>query len=268
MELLSAFQSKKKKLEPAPGVLIGTCAVGHSLLEPYRYKMESFLPGAETLVVFAVAHSNTALQTENIQIKQYDTLYTYRMAGDLSHQLCREIEAEGYQAVAVPVYLPIDMLGEGKGMRGEICWRRAGVAADLGHFGKNGLLITPEYGPRVRLGGVLTDYPLSLADGKELHGGGVEKCEDCTACLKACPAGALEEGTINKKKCGDVVFEYGLRRFAGLLGELRTAGEEEVEEKLKSPDIRELWQNFMTGGYYYCWACQSSCPVGGEQAGA
>jgi hypothetical protein len=24
----------------------------------------------------------------------------------------------------------------------------------------------------------------------------------------------------------------------------------------------DLWQNFMTGNYYYCFACQAACPVG------
>jgi len=262
MELLSAFTPGQTKWKPAAGIMFGSCAVEHPLLESYRDKMESLLPGAETLVVFAVAHSHSALAAKNNQIKQYDTLFTYRKAGDLSHQLCREIEAEGRRAVAVPVYLPMDMLGDGKGMRGEICWRRAGVACGLGYFGKNRLLITPEHGPRVRLGGVLTDYPLPLSGEAGEQGGGPENCGECTVCLESCPAGALEEGSINKKKCGDVVFEYGLRRFAGFLEELCTAGEAELQEKLKSPDLRELWQNFMTGGYYYCWECQSSCPVG------
>lgn len=255
-------KSKEKKIKPSTGVLMGTCSVDHSLLENYRENMKSILPEASTLVVLAVAHSTSSLDTNNIQIKQYDTLYAYDKAGELTHYLSREIEDEGYKAVAVPVYLPMDMLGEGKGMRGEICWRRAGTAAGLGYFGKNGLLITEEYGPRVRLGGLLTNYPLELSNDTEDHGGGPEKCGECNICLEECPAGALEEASINKKLCGDNVFEYGLRRFASFLGEISTGTEEEVKEKIKSPELRELWQNFMTGCYYYCWTCQSSCPVG------
>ncbi len=26
----------------------------------------------------------------------------------------------------------------------------------------------------------------------------------------------------------------------------------------------DLWQNFMSGNYYYCFACQAVCPVGSD----
>ncbi len=262
MELLSWLKTGSSKTSPGPGILMGTCSPEHSLLQDYKENMHSILPNAKSLIVVVMAHSTAALDTENVQIKQYDTMYAYDKAVELTHFLSREIESEGYKAVSVPVYLPMDMLGEGKGMRGEICWRRAGVAAGLGFFGKNGLLITEEYGPRVRLGGVLTDFPLNKSYDNESHGGGPEKCGNCNICLEKCPVNALEEASINKKICGDNLFEYGLRRYANFLGELSSADDNKIKEKIKSPELRELWQNFMTGCYYYCWKCQSSCPVG------
>jgi hypothetical protein len=27
--------------------------------------------------------------------------------------------------------------------------------------------------------------------------------------------------------------------------------------------LREMWQTFMTGNYYYCFKCQSQCPAEG-----
>jgi hypothetical protein len=33
-------------------------------------------------------------------------------------------------------------------------------------------------------------------------------------------------------------------------------------ELLSSQVSLDLWQNFMTGTYYYCFACQAVCPVG------
>ncbi len=258
MELLQSILQGERKL--GPGVFAGVCSVDHPLLEHYREKMESMLPEARYLVVFAAAHSRGTLNSGNNPVQQYDTLYAYRYAGDLSHRLSREIEDEGFLGVTVPVYMPMDMLGEGKGMRGEICWRRAGVAAGLGFYGKNGLLITEEFGPLVRLGGVLTNYPLEkqVAEKVQLE----SKCGSCTLCLDSCPAGALEPYKINKKKCGDRVFTYGLRGFAAFLDEAIKAEDDKRQEILKSPALRELWQNFMTGSYYYCWACQTSCPWG------
>jgi epoxyqueuosine reductase QueG len=257
MELLQAILKGERKLHS--GVFAGVCSVYHPLLEGYRKKMEAMLPQGRYLVVFAAAHSRGTLNSGNNPVQQYDTLYTYNKAGELSHQLSREIEDEGYLGVTVPVYLPMDMLGEGKGMRGEICWRRAGVAAGLGFYGKNGLLITREFGPLVRLGGVLTDYPLDKHVAEKVM---ESECGACTVCLDSCPAGALEPYKIDKKKCGDRVFTYGLRGFSSFLDELLTAQDSERQEVLKSPAIRELWQNFMTGGYYYCWVCQTSCPFG------
>ncbi len=258
MELLEKILQGERKL--GPGMIAGVCAADHPLLEGYREKMRSMLPEGRFLVVFAVAHSRGTLHSGNNPVQQYDTLYAYRHAGDLSHRLSREIEDEGYLGVSVPVYMPMDMLGEGKGMRGEICWRRAGVAAGLGFYGKNGLLITGEFGPLVRLGGVLTNFPLEkqVAADVALE----SKCEACTICLDSCPAGALEPYKIDKKKCGNRVFTYGLRGFSAFLEEVITADEAGRQEALRGPALRELWQNFMTGGYYYCWACQTSCPWG------
>lgn len=35
------------------------------------------------------------------------------------------------------------------------------IKAGLGEYGRHGLLITPEYGPRVRIGKIFTDMPLA-----------------------------------------------------------------------------------------------------------
>jgi len=259
MELLQSILSGEKKL--GPGVLAGVCSADHPLLESYREKMEAMLPGVpKYLAVFAVAHSRGTLNSGNNPVQQYDTLYSYRQAGDLSHRLTREIEDGGYLGVTVPVYMPMDMLGEGKGMRGEICWRRAGVAAGLGFYGNNGLLITEEFGPLVRLGGVLTNYPLQDLVATDVSQ--KSRCGSCTLCLDSCPPGALEPFRINKKKCGDHVFTYGLRGFSSFMEEAMEAEGAKRQEILRGPAMRELWQNFMTGGYYYCWTCQTSCPWG------
>lgn len=63
-------------------------------------------------------------------------------------------------------------------------------------IGKNGLLITRPYGPRVRLSAVLTEAPLA---GDEHIAADV--CGDCDNCYKVCPSGALkapsEDGKVN-----------------------------------------------------------------------
>ncbi len=66
------------------------------------------------------------------------------------------------------------------------------IDAGLGELGRLGLLITPKYGPRVRLAKVITDMPL-LPDPR-LSFGVVEFCETCKLCADNCPSGAITKG--------------------------------------------------------------------------
>jgi epoxyqueuosine reductase len=73
------------------------------------------------------------------------------------------------------------------------------IDAGLGELGRNGLLITPQYGPRVRLCKILTDLP--LAPDKPLTFGVKEFCTKCKACAKSCEAGAI---SLNDEPSFDV----------------------------------------------------------------
>lgn len=63
------------------------------------------------------------------------------------------------------------------------------IAAGLGELGRNGSLLTPDYGPRVRLGMVSTILPLE--PGTPLNTGLATFCKHCRRCLDTCPAGAI-----------------------------------------------------------------------------
>ena len=63
----------------------------------------------------------------------------------------------------------------------------AAVNAGLGWIGKNDVLITDKYGPRLRLAAVLVDYDLPF--GSPVTN---SRCPvDCLDCVKACPCHAL-----------------------------------------------------------------------------
>jgi epoxyqueuosine reductase len=63
------------------------------------------------------------------------------------------------------------------------------IDAGLGELGRNGLLITPQYGPCVRLCKVFTDLPLEA--GKPIEFGVTDFCRRCGKCAEACEAGAI-----------------------------------------------------------------------------
>lgn len=64
--------------------------------------------------------------------------------------------------------------------------KTAATCAGLGWIGKCALLATPEYGPRIKLGTVLTKASFSTAEPIVK-----DKCGECTLCIEACPYGAI-----------------------------------------------------------------------------
>ncbi|MEE8448828.1 MAG: reductive dehalogenase [Thermodesulfobacteriota bacterium] len=71
------------------------------------------------------------------------------------------------------------------------------IDAGLGELGRNGLLITPSFGPRVRICKVITDLPLVPDPPCEF---GVEDfCQKCKKCAEHCPSQAIlaEERTAS-----------------------------------------------------------------------
>ena len=66
------------------------------------------------------------------------------------------------------------------------------VAAGLGELGRHGMLITPEYGPRVRLVKVFTE--LELKPDKPKAFGAWEFCKRCKRCADSCPSQAIPTG--------------------------------------------------------------------------
>jgi len=66
------------------------------------------------------------------------------------------------------------------------------IDAGLGEIGRNGLLITPKYGPRVRIAKVITDMP--LVSDTPINFGVSDFCKECKLCADQCPSSALSKG--------------------------------------------------------------------------
>jgi len=103
--------------------------------------------------------------------------------GVIAHAVIQSLGRRGHQAVLSPY--------------SGIYTKDAAALAHLGHIGKNNLLITPQYGPRVRLRAVVTDASLHAQVQKPQ-----DHCTDCPRyCRSACPAQAFGSGTYDKSRC-------------------------------------------------------------------
>ena len=102
----------------------------------------------------------------------------------------------------------------------------AGALAGLGEIGRNNLLLSDEFGARVRLRAFVTDAALDRTSSKTRG-----FCEDCDRlCWQACPANAFGGGCYSRKTC------------------------EEYSERHK--------EAVTDNSYFYCRECELSCPVG------
>jgi len=72
------------------------------------------------------------------------------------------------------------------------------IQAGLGEYARNQLVITPEFGPRVRFSKIFTSMPLAHDRPRPV---GVRKvCDSCTRCADACPAKALPHGPPDQRE--------------------------------------------------------------------
>jgi epoxyqueuosine reductase QueG len=104
-------------------------------------------------------------------------------------------EAQGFEAVPLFAY---DCAGQPVGVpvapgkpapNVMLKYRILAQAAGLGETGLHGLFLTPEFGPRQRFALLLTDAELE-ADAPFQP----RLCDDCGACVAACPLDALDAG--------------------------------------------------------------------------
>lgn len=140
-----------------------------------------------------------------------------RLLDDIAFRIVQRLQDDGYSALPIPASQVLDR----ENWRGAISHKAVARVAGLGWQGKNLLLITPQYGSRVRLVTVLTDAPLS-ADAPVKN-----RCGSCTRCQDACPVGAIK-GVATKDYYRDrdeaMFFDRCARKLAGEFAVLPNIG--------------------------------------------
>jgi reductive dehalogenase len=134
--------------------------------------------GLNKVIVMAIEMDEEAIATAPAQPAAAAVAVTYSKMAFVIACLGEFIRNLGYRAVqcgndtAISIPLAVD--------------------AGIGALGRNGLLITPEYGPRVRICKVYTDLPL-ISDNPNLNFiKKVDKtCKNCFKCAEACETEAI-----------------------------------------------------------------------------
>ena len=80
--------------------------------------------------------------------------------------------------------------------------------AGLGELGRMGLLMTPDHGPRVRIGVVTTDLPLKIDKKTDDHTM-IDFCDWCMKCADTCPSQAISS---EKRKYIDGVLRWQINQ--------------------------------------------------------
>jgi ferredoxin len=120
--------------------------------------------------------------------------------------------------------------------------KTAAVRCGLGCQGKNTLLITPNYGPRIRLISVLTTAKLDVDNPFK-----DDLCGACEKCITACPTQALEPYTIKINRC----LTYAAEK----------PQDQDVPEDVRKKE-KKLVPRPTSNSYIECSTCIDVCPIG------
>jgi epoxyqueuosine reductase len=155
-----------------------------------------------------------------------------------------------------PSYFPLKILTlelisflETKGYRAtlphSLSYKRLAQLAGFGNYGKNALIINPEFGPWIRLSAILTNAEMTPDRPFEEN-----ICGDCEECVKACPVGALAPYKVDDAKC---LVGVHLSRNKG---------------SKNGKNLSKYEPSLTRNSHLMCMECQKACPHGREKRGS
>ncbi len=144
-------------------------------------------PGHKFAVVLAFKMDHARVNTAPEPPSGIEVLRAYWRLGQIVIRVAELIRYLGYSARA---HHPRSFIGQPP----TILHTAAAFEAGLGEVGRMGLLITEEYGPRVRVATVTTE--LALPQNKPIIFGIEKYCESCRVCRDACEGEAIPDEKV------------------------------------------------------------------------
>lgn len=154
-------------------------------------------PTAKSALVVALAHkANDPKMDWWIVYEHERESRGYQILQDVLNHVSVWVEKEfNFASHLLPYHLE----------KGGIFYKDAGVLAGFGCIGKNNLLVTPEFGPRVRVSALLFDEALPPT-GPVIY----DPCNGCDEpCRQACPRNAFRKAVHSPVEMGMITLPGG-----------------------------------------------------------
>lgn len=179
---IEAEQGLIQELE-AEAFRLGAASIGYTKL-PRRWVFQDKAVMYDNAIVVSMEMDAEGINSAPSVACMRTVMETYRDLGRINNSLALFLRERGYGAHA------------GHPLNGLALYPPLAQMAGLGWMGLNGLIITPEHGPRVRLAAVFTSIQnLPFNEGND-HSWVREYCEKCRICHRECPPDAFYDNPI------------------------------------------------------------------------
>ena len=176
--------------------LFGVTSVDRLDGAPKGHRPRDVLPNAKSVIVLAIKMLDAQTDILPVGEDSMDVSPRQDMFRGHSNFISQELDRIGYSVArflerkGFKAYHQMASTGgvDQRYLMGLLSLKHIAVQAGLGEFGRNGLLITPEFGPRVRLTAVVTDA--EVESDNSLSKDFCSSCKDL--CVLSCPSKALE----------------------------------------------------------------------------
>lgn len=177
------LDEKTRKLFYSHDALDGKAVEFEDVDEPAETDKKRVIPHkARWAIVYTIRMSQPAMATSPHPISQAAVGMGYSEGALVANRLQEFLRTLGYHCMAES-----NLLGSLANSGG------FGVLAGVGELSRLNRVITPEYGPLVRVFKVVTDLP--MAPTKPIDAGIFRFCHTCKKCAEACPSNCLSTET-------------------------------------------------------------------------
>jgi len=154
-----------KELE-SEALNLGASSIGYTKL-PTRWVFQDKAVVYDNAIVLSMEMDKEGIDSAPSIACMKTVMETYRDLGRINNRLAAFLRERGFGAHA------------GHPLNGLALYTPLAQMAGLGWIGLNGIIVTPEHGPRVRLAAVFTSIENLPYSGKNDHGWVAEYCESC-----------------------------------------------------------------------------------------